>query len=43
MTDGTKLKPIIIFKLKNIPHKVFSYGIKIQVNEKGWINEKEIF
>ncbi len=42
MTDKTKLEPVIIFKLKNIPREVFSDRVKIQVNEKGWVNEKEM-
>ena len=42
MVDGTKLEPVIIFKLKNIPREVFSDRVKIQVNEKGWVNEKEM-
>ena len=42
MADRTKLEPVIIFKLKNISREVFPDGIKIQVNEKGWVNEEEI-
>ncbi|CAI2174088.1 6199_t:CDS:1 [Funneliformis geosporum] len=42
MADGTKLEPVIIFKLKNILREIFSDGVKICVNEKGWVNEKEM-
>ncbi|CAI2188768.1 11348_t:CDS:1, partial [Funneliformis geosporum] len=42
MSDGTKLEPIIIFKLKNIPRESFPVGVKIRVNEKGWMNEEEM-
>jgi len=42
MANGTKLEPVIIFKLKNIPRETFPDGIKIRVNEKGWVNEEEM-
>jgi len=42
MVDGTKLEPVIIFKLKNIPREVFPDRVKIRVNEKGWVNEEEM-
>ncbi|CAI2202023.1 3594_t:CDS:2, partial [Funneliformis geosporum] len=34
--------PVIIFKLKNIPHEIFPDGVKIRVNEKGWVNKEEM-
>ena len=42
IANGTKLEPVIIFKLKNIPRETFPDEIKIRVNEKGWVNEEEI-
>ncbi|CAI2181220.1 13067_t:CDS:1, partial [Funneliformis geosporum] len=42
IADGTKLEPVIIFKLKNISREIFSDGVKIHVNKKGWVNEKEM-
>ena len=42
MSDGIKLEPVIIFKLKNIPREIFPDGVKVQVNEKGWVNEVEM-
>lgn len=41
MADGTKLPPVCIFKLKNIPKEKFPIGIHIRANEKGWVNETE--
>jgi len=42
MADRTKLEPVIIFKLKNISREVFPDRVKIQVNEKDWVNEEEM-
>ena len=42
MADGTKLPPVIIFKLKNVPRKVFPDGVIICTNPKGWMNESEM-
>ena len=39
LADGTKLPPVCIFKLKNVPREVFPPGVIIRVNEKGWCNE----
>lgn len=37
--DGTKLKPLIIFKRKTLPKEDFPPGIIIAQNEKGWMNQ----
>ncbi|GES91790.1 pogo transposable element with KRAB domain [Rhizophagus clarus] len=42
MADGTKLPPVIIFKLKNIPREVFPDGVIIRTNPEGWMNENEM-
>lgn len=42
MADGTKLPPLIIFKLKNIPRGNFPPGVIIRTNQKGWMNENEM-
>ena len=42
MADGTKLPPVIIFKLKNVPREEFPEGVIIRANAKGWMNEDEM-
>jgi transposase-like protein len=42
MADGTKLPPVIIFKLKKIPREEFPDGVIIRVNPEGWMNENEM-
>src|SRR6266496_4380022 len=42
IADGTKLPPVIIFKLVNIPRKEFPDGVIIRANPKGWMNEDEM-
>lgn len=42
MADGTKLPPLIIFKLKNIPRGNFSPEVIIRANQTGWMNENEM-
>ncbi len=42
MADGTKLLPVIIFKLKNVSKGVFPDGMIIRANSKGWMNESEM-
>ena len=42
MADGTKLPPVIIFKLKNVPKGVFPDGVIIRANSEGWMNESEM-
>jgi len=36
MADGSKLPPVIIFKLKNIPRGTFPDGIFVRANEMIW-------
>jgi hypothetical protein len=42
MADKSKLPPVVIFKLKNIPREIFPSGIFVRVNAKGWVNENEM-
>src|SRR4051794_37316884 len=42
MADGTKLPPVIIFKLKNVLKGVFSDDVIICANSKSWMNESEM-
>ena len=42
MADGTKLPPIVIFKLKNIPRGSFPPGVIVRANPTGWMNESEM-
>ena len=42
MADGTKLPPIIIFKLKNIPRGNFPPEVIIRANQTGWMKENEM-
>src|SRR6266496_2452486 len=42
IADGIKLPAVCIFKLKNIPKKIFLRSIYIRVNEKGWVNEQKM-
>ena len=42
MADGTKLPPIIIFKLKKVPKGSFPPGVIIRANQTGWMNENEM-
>ena len=42
LADGTKLPPVIIFKLVNVPRKKFPDGVIIRANAKGWMNEDEM-
>ena len=42
MADGTKLPPLIIFKLKKIPKGNFSSGVIVRANPTGWMNENEM-
>ena len=36
--DGTKLKPVLIFKRKTAPKVQFPAGVVVHVNEKGWMD-----
>jgi len=42
LADGTKLPPVIIFKLVNVPREEFPDGVIIRANAKGWMNEDEM-
>ncbi len=42
MADGTKLPPLVIFKLKKILQGSFSQEVIVQVNPTGWMNESEM-
>ncbi|CAG8806604.1 7450_t:CDS:2, partial [Dentiscutata erythropus] len=42
MSDGSKLPPLIIFKLKNVPRLSFPRGVKIRANLEGWMNTEEM-
>ncbi|CAG8816905.1 26980_t:CDS:2, partial [Dentiscutata erythropus] len=42
MPRTTKLPPMIIFKLKNIPRLEFPSGVVIRANASGWMNEMEM-
>ncbi|CAI2195596.1 19397_t:CDS:1, partial [Funneliformis geosporum] len=42
LADGTKLPPVIIFKLKKIPYEEFSEGVVIRANSQGWMNKEEM-
>ena len=39
MADGTKLKPMVIFKRKTMPKDKFPSGVLVHVHEKGWMDE----
>ena len=38
MADGTKLKPMVVFKQKTMPKDKFSPGLLVCVQEKGWVD-----
>ena len=42
MADGTKLPPLIIFKLKKIPKGNFPPEVIVHANPTGWMNENEM-
>ena len=42
MANESKLPPVVIFKLKNIPREIFPNDIFVRVNTKGWVNEDEM-
>ena len=39
MADGTKLKPMLIFKRKTMPKFKFPKGVVVHVHPKGWMDE----
>ena len=42
MADGTRLKPMIIFKRKTMPKEKFPPDVVIHVHPKGWMNTEGI-
>ena len=39
MADGTKLKPMVIFKRKTLPKENFPPGVLVHCHPKGWMDE----
>ena len=37
--DGSKLKPLVIFKRKTMPKIANKHGVVVAVQEKGWMDE----
>ncbi|CAG8433156.1 9557_t:CDS:2 [Diversispora eburnea] len=42
MEDGTKLPPLIIFKLVNVPFQIFPSGVVIRADREGYMNSDEM-
>ena len=42
MEDGTKLKPMVIFKRKTKPKITFPPGVLVHFHEKGWMDENGV-
>ena len=42
MADGTKLKPMVIFKRKRIPKGEKPSGVLVHCHPKGWMDEEGI-
>src|SRR5438105_4021685 len=42
IADGTKLPPLVIFKLKNIPRGNFLPEVIVRANPTGWMNESKM-
>ncbi|CAG8462456.1 5311_t:CDS:2, partial [Paraglomus occultum] len=42
MADGTKLPPVIIFKLENVPRANFPADVFVRANSNGWMDETEM-
>lgn len=40
LADGSKLKPMIIFKRKTMPKEDIPPGVLVHVHEKGWMDEE---
>ena len=40
LADGTKLKPLLIFKRKTLPKESLPQGCVVTCNEKGWMNQE---
>ncbi|CAG8443615.1 4125_t:CDS:1, partial [Diversispora eburnea] len=43
MEDGTKLSPVIIFKLVNVSQQTFPSGVIIRANHGGYMNSELIY
>ena len=39
LADGTKLKPMVIFKRKTLPKENFPPGVLVHCHPKGWMDE----
>ena len=37
--DGSKLKPLVIFKRKTMPKIANKHGVVVAVQQKGWMDE----
>ena len=42
LADGTKLPPMIIFKLVKVPRQIFPPGIVVRTNPEGYMNSNEM-
>src|SRR6185437_9893421 len=42
LADGTKLVPMVIFKLVNVPRQTFPQGIVVRANPEGYMNSDEM-
>ncbi|GFW84011.1 pogo transposable element with KRAB domain [Trichonephila clavipes] len=42
LADGTKLKPMVIFKRKTVPKSYFPKGVFLPGHEKGWMDENGV-
>ena len=40
LADGTKLRPMVIFKRKTIPKEKFPAGVVVHCHPKGWMDEE---
>ena len=43
MRDGTKLKPMVIFKRKTMPKDPVPPGLVVHVHPKGWMDENGMY
>ncbi|CAG8627158.1 3193_t:CDS:2, partial [Diversispora eburnea] len=43
MVDGTKLPPLIIFKLVNVPRQTFPSRVVVRANREGYMNTKKCY
>ena len=40
--DGTKLRPVLISKRKNMPNEAVPRGVIVCVHDKGWMDENSM-